>query len=152
MPFPFIFDASVTEQCISRVNKLTPLSQPLWGKMDVAQMLAHLCVAYEMVYENRHKKPGVLARWMLTKLVKPSVVGDRPYRKNSRTAPAFLIADPRHFDTEKQRLIVYLQRVQRDGVEFFHQRESHSFGPLSANEWSAMFYKHLDYHLSQFQV
>ncbi|MFY7813596.1 MAG: hypothetical protein ACOVRK_00260, partial [Chryseobacterium taeanense] len=45
-----VFDAKVAQNYIDRINKLTPESQGLWGKMTVDQMLAHCCVSYEMVY------------------------------------------------------------------------------------------------------
>ncbi len=152
MNYPSVFSSGTTENLIVRISKLQPTSQPSWGKMNVAQMLAHLCVPYEMVYENKHQRPGAFARFLLKLIVKPSVVGDKPYRKNTRTAPAFLIVDQRDFEFEKARLISYLRRVKEDGESFFDQRESFSFGPMSIHEWNAMFYKHLDYHLNQFNV
>jgi len=43
--------------------------------MNVAQMLAHLNVTYEMVYEDdKHPKPKGIKAWMLKKIVKPIVV------------------------------------------------------------------------------
>ena len=46
-----IFTKEVTDILIGRINNLTPATQPQWGKMNVAQMLAHCNVAYEMVFE-----------------------------------------------------------------------------------------------------
>ena len=42
-----IFEKSVTDEVIARIEKLSPETQPQWGKMGVAQMFAHLSVAYE---------------------------------------------------------------------------------------------------------
>ncbi len=36
-----IFNQSDTIELINRIEKLTPESKPKWGKMAVAQMLAH---------------------------------------------------------------------------------------------------------------
>ena len=36
-----IFDAQAQTEIFERINKLTPQSQALWGKMNVAQMLKH---------------------------------------------------------------------------------------------------------------
>lgn len=36
-----LFDPAVKQEILDRINKLTPQSQRQWGKMDVAQMLAH---------------------------------------------------------------------------------------------------------------
>ena len=37
-----MFDPSVKQEVIDRINKLTAQTQRQWGKMDVAQMLAHV--------------------------------------------------------------------------------------------------------------
>lgn len=37
-----LFNNSVKQELIERINKLTPETQRKWGKMNVAQMLAHL--------------------------------------------------------------------------------------------------------------
>lgn len=148
-----IFTKEVTNEVISRIEKLSPSSQPLWGKMNVAQMLAHCCVAYELVFEEeKHPKPGALMRFIIKLMAKSQVVGEKPYPKNIRTAPVFLITNERDFNLEKQRLIEFLTKTQELGESFFDGKESHSFGSLSTKEWNNMFYKHIDHHLSQFGV
>lgn len=147
-----IFDAAVTAGLIQRIQALRPDTRPLWGKMDVAQMLAHVNVSYEMVYESIHKRPNRLLRLVLRAFVKPGVVGDKPYPRSAPTAPAFRITDARDFERERSRLIAYLRRTQELGGEHFDGKESHSFGPLTRAEWSTLFHKHLDHHLTQFGV
>jgi hypothetical protein len=80
------------------------------------------------------------------------VCGDKPYPKNGRTAPQFIITDEREFASEKARLIEFMNKVQADGESKFDGKESHSFGVLNKTEWSNMFYKHADHHLTQFGV
>jgi hypothetical protein len=147
-----IFDKSIAEETISRINQLKSDSQPLWGKMNVAQMLAHCNVTYETVYEDKHKKPNPLMKFILKTFVKKIVVGETTYKRNNQTAPYFIINDQRDFDLEKQRLIDYIIKTQQLGEKYFDKKESHSFGRLSSSEWNNMFYKHLDHHLSQFGV
>lgn len=152
MPLPSIFDQSVADQIIRRINQLSPLTKPLWGKMDVARMLAHCNVTYEMVYTDKYKKPNAFMRWILGLFVKNSVINEKPYPKNSQTAPAFIISDERQFEAEKSRLIENIQKTQSLGADYFEGKESNSFGNLTAIEWSNLFYKHLDHHLGQFGV
>lgn len=147
-----IFEATVTNEVIGRINQLTPESKGLWGKMTVSQMLAHCCVTYEMIYEDIHPKAGFFKTFIMKLFVKNIVVGSKPYKKNSPTAPAFVIADKRNFQEEKKRLIDYLKKTQELGGEYFDGKESNSFGKLSEAEWNVMFYKHLDHHLNQFAV
>ena len=147
-----IFEEEVSEQVIDRIEKLTPSSQPLWGKMNVGQMLAHCNVIYDLVYDDKRPKPGGLKKLFLKYIVKNVVVGEKPYKKNSPTASEFLITDERDFESEKNRLTEHVKKTQKLGKLFFDQRESHSFGKLNISEWNNMFYKHLDHHLNQFGV
>lgn len=153
MTYPSIFDREVSNEVIDRINKLTPGSQRMWGKMSVDQMLAHCNVAYETIYEpDKHPKPNFLMGLILKLLVKPMVTGDKPPKKNSPTAPQFIISDAREFEKERDRLIEYINRTTDLGAGHFDGKESHSFGVLSKKQWSNMLYKHLDHHLSQFGV
>lgn len=147
-----IFDKSVSEEIIGRINKLNPDSKPKWGKMKVDQMLAHCNVTYELVYDDKHSKPKGFKKWMLKTFIKKFVVSEKPYKKNGRTVPEFLVTNEKDFKKEKNRLNSYILKTQDLGSECFDNRESHSFGNLTKTEWNNMFYKHLDHHLSQFGV
>jgi len=152
MALPNIFDQQIADGVILRINKLTPNTQRQWGKMNVSQMMAHCNVPYEMVYENKYSEPNALMVWILTWLVKNTVVSEKPYAKNSKTAPAFLIKGDKDFEVEKKRLVDYIIRTQQLGENHFNGRKSHSFGQLTITEWNNMFYKHLNHHLNQFGV
>ncbi|WP_372755990.1 DUF1569 domain-containing protein [Mariniflexile sp.] len=147
-----LYNLNETSAVIDRISSLKPDSKPLWGKMSVDQMLAHCNVTYEMVFDDIHPKPSGFKKMMLKLFVKPIVVNNKPYKRNSRTAPEFIIADARNFELEKVRLINYILKTISSGEDFFHNRKSHSFGKLTKTEWNTMFYKHLDHHLSQFGV
>ena len=148
-----VFSAQQAQNYIDRINRLTPFATPNWGKMSVDQMLAHCNVTYEMVYEpQKHKKPGGIAKFILKRFVKPKVVGEKAYSKNSPTSPQFLIKNRPDFILEKKRLIGFIQKTQQLGREAFDGKASFSFGKLSAQEWYNMFAKHLSLHLEQFGV
>jgi len=76
-----IFSPEVNQEIIDRINKLTPSTEPDWGKMNVSQMLAHSNVTYEMLYETKHKKPGLVKKLLLKAFVKSVVVSEKPYKK-----------------------------------------------------------------------
>lgn len=147
-----VFKQETVNELIDRINKLTPETQALWGKMNVAQMLAHCNVSYEMAFENIHKAPNPFMKLILKLMVKKIVVGDKPYKRNNPTAPQFIISDQKEFEKEKARLIGYIQKAADLGEVAFEQKESLSFGKLTTQEWNNMFYKHIDHHLSQFGV
>ena len=147
-----VFLQSDSEEIILRINQLKTNLKPVWGKMSVGQMLAHCNVTYEMVFETMHPKPNMVVKFFLKIFVKKSVVNDVSYPRNSRTGPQFLITGDKVFEVEKERLIKYIQKTQQSGANNFEGKDSNSFGPLNANEWNNMFYKHLDHHLGQFGV
>lgn len=148
-----VFDARTAQNYINRINSLTADMQPLWGRMNPAQMLAHCCVTYEFVYEpQKHKPVGALAKFLLKTFVKPKVVGPKSYPKNTPTGPQFKVSATQDFDLEKKRLIGFIQKTQQLGAGAFDGKESFSFGKLKSAEWNAMFAKHLNHHLEQFGV
>ncbi len=147
-----IFEKEVSNQVIERINNLTASTQPNWGKMSVSQMLAHCNVTYEMVYTDKHPKPNAFMKFMLKLFVKNAVVSTKPYAKNGKTAPQFIIDEEKNFDQEKTILINYINKTQELGAKHFEGKESHSFGKLTSEEWNNSFYKHLDHHLTQFGV
>lgn len=146
-----IFEEKVVLEVIERINTLSPETKQLWGKMTVDQMLAHLNVTYEMLFEpSKFKKPNTFKKFILKALVKNIVVGEKAYKKSSPTAPDFIITNPKNFEFEKERLIGFLKEVQLLSPTHFEGLESMSFGPLTTKEWNNLFYKHLDHHLNQF--
>ena len=147
-----VFNAADVAELTNRINKLTPDTKGLWGKMAVGQMLAHCNVSYEMVYTDKHPKPNPVMKFILKVLVKEKVVGPTPYKHSNPTAPAFIIKEDRDFEAEKSRLIDHLNQTLQLGGAHFDNHESHSFGALTASQWNTMFYKHLDHHLQQFGV
>jgi len=147
-----VFNTSDVEEIKNRINALSPETKGQWGKMSVDQMLAHLNVTYDMAYTDKYKKPGAIGKFFLKLFVKKAVVGPKPYPKNGKTAPVFIITGSRNFEEEKKKLIDYIDKTQGLGKSHFENRESHSFGPLSSGEWNIMFAKHLDHHLTQFGV
>ena len=147
-----IFSLYVTNEVISRIESLTPETKPNWGKMSVSQMLAHCNVTYKMAFSSSKKKPKFLTRLVLKFVVKPMVVSEKPFSKNGKTAPQFLVTDDKNFEEEKSKLIENVKKVQELGSDYFDGKESITLGKLKSQEWNNMFYKHLDHHLTQFGV
>lgn len=152
MSWKNLFDPKEFQETVDRINQLTPETEHLWGKMGVAQMLAHCNVAYELVYTDKHPKPKGLKKFLIRLFAKKIVVGPKTYKKNSPTSPSFIIKEPKDFEAEKNRLIDHLVKTQKLGAAYFDAKESHSFGKLTQNEWNTLFSKHLDHHLRQFGV
>jgi len=152
MAYPSTFEATTLEENKKRIDQLTTETQPLWGKMNVAQMLAHLNVTYRISRGDLKVEVKPITRFFLKTFVKKSVVGEKPYPKNGQTAPYFLMTEEKDFNLEKEYLLESMKWVFEKGSDFFDGRPTGSFGKLTAKEWSNMFQKHLDHHLKQFGV
>lgn len=152
MALPSVFDPKTTEETFKRLEKISYVSKPLWGKMNVAQMLAHLNVAYDLAYGKVTSKHSFIEKLLLKLFVKPIIVGEKPYAHNSRTAPVFIISDEKDFEIEKAKFIDNVKQTEAKGESFFDGRENSSFGIMKSHEWSNQFYKHIDHHFRQFGV
>ena len=148
-----VFDAKDAQEYINRINNLTPETQRKWGKMSVDQVLAHLNVAYDLTFTpEKFPKPSFIAKFLLSRFVKPKITNEIPYKQSVPTNTAFIIADERNFEEEKAKLIGNIQRVQQLGREAFEGKENINFGKMTAQCWNNMFAKHLNHHLDQFGV
>ena len=82
-------------------------------------------------------------------LFKNKLIDRKPYPKNLRTHPQYVVTDPKEFAAEKRRLLDALER-------FRGQRASAPahplFGEMTDDERGWGMYKHLDHHLRQFGV
>src|SRR5688572_18270836 len=95
-----LFDPVVKQEILNRINKLTPESQRQWGKMDVAQMLAH-CQMPLGVAIGRHKLKRNLFLSLIGPLFKKQLYDERPFKRNLPTDKSFVMADPKDFQKEK---------------------------------------------------
>lgn len=152
MPLPNIFESAVCESLVGRINRLTVDTKPLWGKMNVDQMLCHCSLAFDQALGNSNLRPGGFMRLMMKIFFKSSMVNEVPYKQNLPTAPFFVVADKKDFEAERKRVIALLQDFSNLGAAHYHNREQATFGKLSSVEWSNLMYKHIDHHLRQFGV
>lgn len=147
-----IFDTTTTQLHLQRLDKLTQATSPIWGKMNAAQMLAHLNIAYSSADITSAPKNGLMTKLMMRLFVKGIVVGDKPYAKNSRTAPNFIITTEQDFEKEKSILIHNIKDIEAKGLTYFEGRENPAFGKLTGKEWSNLFGKHIEHHFEQFGI
>lgn len=146
-----LYQPAAVEQILARIDRLQPRSQRQWGKMDVAQMLAHCSQAMDLASGKQVGKRMLIGR-LIGPLFKSVMTNDKPMQRNAPTSDELRIADARDFAREQQRL--------KDCVRGFHQggeagctRHPHPFfGSMTPQEWSTGMYKHIDHHLQQFGV
>ncbi len=147
-----LFDAARVQEVTERTAQLTPDCKPEWGKMTVSQMLAHCAIGMESA-TGEQKPPRLLVGRILGPVIKPLALrNDDPMRKNSPTAPIFVIEGNRDFTVEQAKLRGLVERFGAEGPACCTDHPHAFFGRLKPDEWAILMYKHVDHHLRQFGV
>lgn len=146
-----LFDPASRQSVLGRLEQLQPGAPHQWGKMNAAQMLAHCSIAMEMATGEKPRKQKLIGK-LLGPFVRSSLLGEKPFGRNSPTDPAFIVTEEKDFEAEKQRLARLVNTFCDSGPEKA-SAHTHSFlGRLRGEQWGVMMYKHLDHHLRQFGV
>ena len=151
MPRKNLLSPDIHQECLNRIEKLTPATQPEWGKMNSAQMLAH-CAEIQEVFNGKPLNGTPFIAKLFKGMIRNMVVGDKPYPKNSRTHPQYVMADQRDFDREKNRLLEAMTKTANSTEAERRQYKHPLFGPMTDDELGWSLYKHLNHHLTQFGV
>lgn len=142
-----LFDTAVKQEIINRLNKLSPQSQRQWGKMDVAQMLAHLQVPIGVAL-GTHTVKGNLLMKLILPLFKKKLYDEKPWKQGLPTDKTFIMAGKtKDFELERNKLMDMVNRFTEANMV----NEKHPiFGRLTKEQWSKASWKHIDHHLKQF--
>ena len=144
-----LFEREATEEVISRINTLQAASQRQWGKMDVAQMMAHCSAGLDMA-AGRLNLPRIFIGRVIGPFVKPIYTNEKPFSQNNPTDKKLVVADQRDFAREQEQLKLKVRQFHEGGEAQCTRHPHPFFGGLNTYEWSRGMYKHLDHHLRQF--
>ena len=143
-----VFDKDTRDHLISRIHTLNENSQPLWGKMNIYQMLKH-CVLCEEMYHGKTKYPRVFLGRIFGKIGLKNLIKDEtPLKQNEPTSGAFKISEPNgNVSAEKKKWLTLMEQYghfsNNDFVHWF-------FGKMTKEQIGYFVYKHTDHHLRQF--
>lgn len=147
-----LFDVSAKDEIIERLNRLKADSKAEWGKMNAAQVLAHLSQAFLTSTGDVKLKRTMLGA-IVGGMVKKSILkDDKPFRKNSPTDKSFIFNDERNFEEEKAKLITLIEKFTNTGPAGITSEPHPFFGRMTPPEWDILMMKHIDHHLRQFGV
>lgn len=147
-----LYEAATVEELKQRIGRLRPDSQRQWGKMNVAQAVAHCSGPMEWAVGDV-KPPRMFVGRILAPLVKSRLLRDEtPMGRNAPTAKSIVVADQRNLDEERKRLCALIDRFAAAGPKGCTTHPHTFFGSLTPEEWAILMYKHLDHHLRQFGV
>ena len=119
--------------------------------MTPAQALRHCALALETATGDRPMKQKLIGK-ILAPLVRKSILGEKPFSRNSPTDPSFRVAEDRDFAGDRTRLTELIARFVERGPAEAGKAPHAFFGKLSGDQWGALMYKHIDHHLQQFAV
>jgi hypothetical protein len=146
-----LFNETAYAEILERLDNLSPESQAQWGKMDVAQMLAHCQEPLKVPLGKLIlAKPNAVMK-LLFSFFKKSLYNDKPWGQGLPTSKEYKIVDERDFQKEKEALKSLIE-------EFYSERNKtewppHPFcGHFTTEQWGKMQFKHLDHHFRQFGV
>ena len=145
-----LFDPVTVNEMRSRVRQLRPESQPLWGRMNVAQALAHCAGVLELALGDRRPPRKAIGRILGPVLKRLVVRSEAPLRRNAPTLEEVAVLDQRDVNIERNRLLTLLDRFAGGGPARCTTHPHPFFGRMSPQEWATFEYKHLDHHLRQF--
>jgi hypothetical protein len=144
-----LYERETVNEVISRIDTLQPAATRQWGKMDVAQMMAHCSAAIEMA-TGRAKPKRVLLGYVIGPLLKSVYTNEKPFSRNNPTAKMLIISDSCDFAREQEKLKQCVRQFHDAGDAGCTTHPHPFFGALSPQDWSRGMYKHLDHHLRQF--
>jgi hypothetical protein len=142
-----LFDPAVKQDILERINNLTATSERKWGKMDVAQMLAHLQPPIEVAYGTRIVKGNFLIKLMVP-LFKNTLYNEKPWKTGLPTDKSFIMTgEAKDFESEKNKLLGLVEKFCEPAVR---DTPHPVFGKMTKKQWSNAAWKHIDHHLRQF--
>jgi len=148
---PCIFNKQDCQIIIDRINKITPATKPLWGKMNATQVMGHCAVSFEMA-TGRMQMKRVFVGFIFGRLAKKMIFSDKPFKKSTPTAKEFIMPLGKDFEEEKAILIAAIKDLNDRGPDAVKAGPHPFFGSLTLAEWDALIIKHTDHHLTQFGV
>ncbi len=144
-----LFEPDTVEEVISRIDNLKAASSRQWGKMDVAQMMAHCSTTMDMASGTLNPPRSLIGR-LIGPLFKPVFINEKPFGKNAPTDKVLVIADQKDFAREQEQLKLKVLQFHGAGPAGCTRHPHPFFGSVPPEAWARGMYKHLDHHLRQF--
>jgi hypothetical protein len=146
-----LFNPGDASEILKRIEKLTPHTQRRWGKMNVAQMLAHCNKSLETAM-GMNKIQRVFIGRIIGPLLKPRVLGEKIFARNSPTDKSYIFPDNLELEQEKSKTLASVKKFLEGGPSQCTTHPHPFFGRFTPEEWGIFEWKHLDHHLRQFGV
>ena len=140
-----LFEQEAVQEIISRLDSLGPSAVRQWGKMDVAQMMAHCSATMDMA-SGRLNPPRAMIGRLIGPLARPIHTNEKPFSRNSPTDKRLVVSDARDFARERESLKTKIRQFYEGGEAQCTRHPHPFFGTLTPQDWSSRNVKHLDQH------
>ena len=144
-------DKSTRDELTARVNKLTPETKSVWGKMNSYQVLRHMTMGVLVATGDTKVAPVKLK--MPKFLMKMFLINFKPPREKAETFPEMNLVKngviPTDFEAERTNLKAAIEKA---GTTPNFIPKNPMGIKLNSNEWGKLGYNHTDHHLRQFGV
>lgn len=141
-----LFNESAHKEIKNRIIGLSDTSIPVWGKMNVSQMLYHC--QFPLKIALKKEAPKLKSNLLARLFFKKAMYNDTPWKKNLPTHSKLKVVASKNFEEEQQILLTLVTEFNKKQIL---EWEPHPmFGKFTPEQWGKMQYKHLDHHLQQF--
>ncbi|HEX2683809.1 MAG TPA: DUF1569 domain-containing protein [Ferruginibacter sp.] len=147
-----LFNQTDVSVILKRIESLDANTQRKWGKMSVAQMLAHTNISLETAMGMNTVKPVFFIGRMIGSMLKPVALSEKPFGKNSPTAKNYIFNTDLNLEEERSKLKTSVQNFFDGGPSKVTKQPHPFFGNFTPEQWAVFQWKHLDHHLRQFGV
>lgn len=144
-----IYNSNDNQELVNRINQINSESKPLWGKMSADQMCEHCLLTSNVAFGKQELKINFLMK-LVGKMMKNKVFNSE-FKKNSPTAPEFIVKNSVDLDKSKAELIKNIQLLQ-EGQKNITVMNHPFWGKMTYEDWDKLMYNHMDHHLKQFGV
>lgn len=145
-----ILDKTTRDELIARIHRLDESREPLWGKMNVYQMVQHCVKWEEWMLARKQYTQSFIGRLFGPMALKNIMKDEKPLRKNTPTLPEFRVSRL----AEKVDLAAakaHWTRLIESYRDFSYPGFVHSFfGKMTKEQIGFLAFKHTDHHLRQF--
>jgi len=144
-----ILNPADKQEILSRIEKLTPSTQRLWGKMNVNQGLHHMMLGFKIPLgeliepSSGGKIKQRIFKWMLLSIPAPKGKAETYSSMNTVS----LGIDPVIFEAEQTQLKAYIEKFVTTPSYIPNNPKG---GPFTKEDWGRLMYAHTDHHLKQF--
>lgn len=146
-----LLDESTYEECLKRLDTITSETNPVWGSMTAAQMMAHCCEVQDVANGKDLDRTPLIAR-LMKGWIKKMVLDAQPYKEGTHTHPQYIQKGEKDFEAEKARLLNSLDTFFNYDKEVLSEIKHPLFGTMTLEEKGWAMYKHIDHHLRQFNA